>query len=111
MNKDRIKKLESISQAIISEAILEEVEDSQKDFWLINITWVKISSDLSYIDIYVSAFRNENILAKTLAKYNTQIQKRYHRSLEIRKLPKIRYRYDNQWKTGQDVCDVIQQIV
>ena len=110
MNQEKIKKLESISQAIIAEAIIEAVDDIQTDFWLINITGVKISSDLSYIDIYVSSFKNENILTKTLAKHNNQIQRIYHKSIHIRKLPKIRYRYDDAGQTGHDVCNVITKL-
>ncbi|MDR2411326.1 MAG: hypothetical protein LBD88_01690 [Candidatus Peribacteria bacterium] len=55
-----------------------------------------ISSDLSYLDVWISAFKNQNILAKTIAKYNNKIQSRYNKAVKIRKLPKIRYRYDNK---------------
>jgi hypothetical protein len=55
-----------------------------------------ISPDLSYLDVWVSAFKNEDILAKTLAKKNWIIQSRYNKAINIRKLPRIRYRYDNK---------------
>ncbi|MDR3150625.1 MAG: ribosome-binding factor A [Candidatus Peribacteria bacterium] len=60
------------------------------------MTDVVISSDLSYLDIWVSAFRNQEILAKTLAKHNHEIQNRYNKMMKIRKLPRIRYRYDDK---------------
>jgi ribosome-binding factor A len=44
----------------------------------------------------VSAFKNQNILAKTLAKYNNDIQAKYNKAMKIRKLPRIRYRYDDK---------------
>ncbi|MDR1945425.1 MAG: hypothetical protein LBQ59_05190 [Candidatus Peribacteria bacterium] len=55
-----------------------------------------ISPDLSYLDAWVSAFKNQNILAKTLAKYNNDIQAKYNKAMKIRKLPRIRYRYDDK---------------
>ncbi|MDR1987689.1 MAG: ribosome-binding factor A [Candidatus Peribacteria bacterium] len=60
------------------------------------VTDVIISSDLSYLDVWVSALKNEDILAKTLAKHNNEIQAKYNRIIKIKKLPKIRYRYDNK---------------
>ena len=110
MNQERIKKLESISRELVSHYILEELDDSELNFWIITVTWVKISSDLSYLDIYVSSLLNWETLAKTLAKHNREIQWRFNRALNIRKLPKIRFRYDNKWAIWQEVCDVIKSI-
>jgi ribosome-binding factor A len=107
MNNERLKKLERISKQLVSNFILESLEDSEKTFWIITITWVKISSDLSYLDIFVSSFLNSELLTKTLAKHNYEIQKRLNKSIDTRKLPKIRFRYDNSWKIWQDVCDTI----
>ncbi|MDR2640405.1 MAG: ribosome-binding factor A [Candidatus Peribacteria bacterium] len=60
------------------------------------ITNVVISSDLSYLDVWVSALKNEDTLAKTLAKHNNEIQSKYNKIIKIKKLPRIRYRYDNK---------------
>jgi ribosome-binding factor A len=109
MNTERLKKLERLSKQLVSNFVLEELEDSEKTFWIITITWVKISSDLSYIDIYVSSFLNSGLLTKTLAKHNYEIQKRLNKNIEIRKLPKIRFRYDDSWKIWQDVCNKINE--
>lgn len=110
MNKDRIKKLESLSREIVSNLIFEELEDSENIFWIITITDVIISPDLSYLDIWVSAFRNNEILAKTIATHNNAIQAKYNRAIAIRKLPKIRYRYDNKWEISQQVCEAINKV-
>ncbi|MDR0771535.1 MAG: ribosome-binding factor A [Candidatus Peribacteria bacterium] len=74
------------------------------------MTDVVISSDLSYLDVFVSALKNEELLAKTLAKYNDDIQGKYNRIVKIRKLPRIRYRYDDKGKVGQGVCEVINEL-
>lgn len=110
MNQERISKLERVSRELVTNFIFEELEDSEQTFWIITVTWVKISSDLSYLDIYVSSLKNWNILAKTLAKHNYEIQAKFNKILNIRKLPRIRYRYDNSWAIWQEVCELINQI-
>ena len=111
MNQERIKKLERVARELISNFIFEELEDSELTFWIITVTWVKISSDISYIDIFVSSLLNWEILTKTLAKHNREIQWRFNKALSIRKLPKIRFRYDDAWATWQEVCNVINEIM
>ena len=110
MNKDRIAKLESVAKELVTKFIFEELEDSEKNFWLITITWTKISSDLSYLDIFVSSLVNMNILPKTLAKHNYKIQKKFNKSIKIRKLPRIRFRYDEKWKISGDVLQTINSL-
>lgn len=111
MNKERLKKLEAVSHKVLSDIIFEETSEIWIDFWLITITEVVISSDLSYLDVWVSAFKNEDILAKTLAKQNYIIQSKYNKAINIRKLPKIRYRYDNKGKIWQEICETINKVV
>lgn len=111
MNNDRIKKLERISRELVTNYIFQEIEDSELTFWLITVTWVKISSDLSYLDIYVSALKNWETLAKTLAKHNYEIQSRLHKALSIRKVPRIRYRYDNSWAKWQEITDLMNKVL
>lgn len=111
MNQERIKKLERISRELVTQYIFEELEDSEQMFWIITVTKVKISSDLSYLDMYVSSLKNWNILAKTLAKHNNEIQAKFNRIVNIRKLPRIRYRYDNSWAIWQEVCEIINKVI
>ena len=109
MNQQRISKLESIAKQLVSNFIFEELEDSEQIFWIITVTWIKISSDLSYLDIYVSSFKNSDILPKTLAKHNYTIQKKLNKAIDIRKLPKIRYRYDSKWEIWEAICKQINK--
>jgi ribosome-binding factor A len=96
MDKIRLKKLESVSKELISKLIFEELSDNENNFGIITITDIVISTDLSYLDVWISAFKNQDILAKTLAKHNNKIQSKYNKAMKIRKLPKIRYRYDSK---------------
>lgn len=109
MNKDRIRKLESLSKELISNFIFEELEDSEKTFWIITITWVNISSDLSYLDIYISSLLNTELLTKTLAKHNHGIQRKLNKAINIRKLPRIRFRYDSSWEVWHRISETIKK--
>jgi len=111
MNNERIKKLERVSRELITSFIFEELDDTELTFGIITVTWVKISSDLSYLDIFVSSLLNWEILPKTLAKHNREIQWRFNRALKIRKLPKIRFRYDDSGAVWQNVCDTINKVI
>lgn len=110
MDKQRIKKLEGISKELIWNFISEELADKDNIFWLITITKIVISSDLSYLDVWVSSIENSDKLTKALAKCNTWIQAKFNRTIQIRKLPRIRYRYDNKWEIAQKVTETINTL-
>lgn len=110
MDNKRHKKLESLSKELISDLIKEELPDEENIFWLITITKIVISSDLSYLDVWVSSITNSEKLTKVLAKYNYPIQSRYYKLVQIRKLPRIRYRYDDKWEISSNVLKTINKL-
>lgn len=95
MNQQRIKKLEQASNRIITSYIIENLQDLSAEFGVINITGVKISSDISYLDVFVSCTLSPETLPKALAKHAYALHKKISSDISIRKLPKIRFRYDN----------------
>lgn len=110
MNEQRRKKLESVAKQLVSNYIFNFLEDSEKEFGIITITGVHISNDLSYLDIYVSCFKNQESLPKTLAQHNHEIQHAFNKSVPLRKYPKIRFRYDQKGQIGQDICNTINSL-
>jgi ribosome-binding factor A len=110
MNSERLKKLENVAQNLISSFILEEMQEEQSEFGLINVSGVKLSSDLSYLDVYVSAFKNQDHLTKALAKHNKDIQHRFHKAMVLRKIPRIRYRYDDSGELSQSINNTINSL-
>ncbi len=111
MNKERLKKLEWISKEILPSIIFEIIwKEAELEFQLITITWVKISTDLSYLDIYVSSIKNSERLAKFLAENNYEIQKKFNKSINIRKLPKIRFRTDESWKKSVWINSLMKEV-
>ncbi len=111
MKEERLKKLEWISLEVLPAIIFETIgREAELEFQLITITWVKISTDLSYMDVFVSAIKNPEKLAKFLAWYNYEIQKKFNKSVNIRRLPKIRFRSDNSWETSQNINSIVKDI-
>lgn len=102
--------MESMIWSLASEFLLLEVKEIEEDFWLINVTWVKLSSDLSYLDIFVSAIKNKENLTKALAKYDYIIVKKINERVQIRKTPRIRFRYDEKWEISQWITSLINSL-
>lgn len=94
-------KFESIAREIISWLIHDEMEMEEVDFGPITVTKAVVSKDKSYLDIYVSSFKNLDILPKTLAKHWFNIQRNANKLIKIRRVPKIRFRTD---KSGEDMA-------
>jgi ribosome-binding factor A len=110
MNQERLKKLESVTRQLVSSYIFEEMGEDALEFGLINITDIKISNDLSYLDIFVSSFQNQDMLTKALAKHASAVQRKFNKAVSIRKLPKIRFRYDDSGATGQKINETINSL-
>jgi len=110
MNQEKIKKLESISRWIIAEFFMEELREVEAEFSLINIAKIEISSDLSYLDIFVSSFKNQELLTKTLAKYAPEMNRKLHKKLSLRKMPKIRFKYDESWEISSEILWTINNL-
>lgn len=94
MDAKRLQKLESIAKKIASEQILSSLTDEEDIFGIITITKVKVSTDLSYIDIYVSSMKKKEDLCKTLSTRAHKIQRELAKNISIRKIPRVRLRYD-----------------
>lgn len=110
MNEERRKKLEWAVQNIIAPIVFEEAWEVGETHGVITITKVKISSDLSYLDVFVSCFVEPETLAHDIAKFWNAIQRRLNKSLDIYKLPRVRFRYDESWEVWMWVEQLIRSI-
>ena len=110
MKEERFKKLTWVMQEVIIEALWRELVDLEETFWMVTITWIKISTDLSYTDIYVSSLKNGEDLTKVLAKYAYKIQKQVVKKINIRKIPRLRFRYDNSWEISSQIIETVNNL-
>lgn len=102
------KKLNSILKEIVSRSILEHIDES--DFGLVTINQVNISTDLSYLDVYVSSLKNSDTLCKTLAKSAYLVKRDISREISLRKMPIVRFRYDDQMRQTTKILDTIKDL-
>lgn len=110
MKEDRLKKMQSMIWALASEFLFMEAKEIEDEFWLINVTWVKLASDLSYLDIFVSSFKNQENLCKALSKYDYEIVKKINERVQLRKSPRIRFRYDEKWEISRNITSLINTL-
>lgn len=110
MNREKRKKLEQVIRVIVSRFITEDLPDNENVFWIINISELILSTDGSYLDVKVSAFNNQDLLTKTLAKYAYIIQRSIWKEVGMRINPRVRFRYDDSGSIGQEITKEINAI-
>lgn len=99
----RIKKMEAWLKWIITNCIIEKTLEIQSEFWIININEIKMASDMSYLDIFVSSIKNSDKLCKTLANYAQDIKEEINKNITLRKTPIVRFRYDSSIENATDL--------
>lgn len=107
MKKDRLLKAQSICKKLIQEYFCEYIKEESITHGIITVTHVAISSELSYLDIYVSCLKNESTLTKSLSKYAENIERLLARKIDFIKIPKVRFKYD---ETGKNSFEIYQKI-
>jgi len=75
MKNERRVRAESISKKLISEYIINNLQELTLEHGIITITKVEISNDASYIDVFVSSLLGHETLTKTLSEYAHSIHK------------------------------------
>ncbi len=110
MKQERRKRAESISQKLLSEYLISDLQEMSSEFGIITITAVDISSDLSYIDVSVSSLKNTELLTKQLSEHAHDIQRLLGRKIEFIKVPRVRFRYDESGKTSFEIHQTLQEL-
>lgn len=110
MKQDRLKKMNSMLKKIVWTSILENTLEIQSDFWLITVNSVKLSTDMSYLDVFVSSIKNKEILCKTLAKNAQTIKEDINKKITLRKTPIIRFRYNNEMEFSTELISKINAL-
>lgn len=110
MNQERLKKLNSQLQEIVSTRLYEETIEIQSDFWLITVNSVLLAPDMSYLDIMVSCIKNNQTLCKTLANYAQSIKEDINKKMPLRKTPIIRFRYHDEMEFSTQLLQKINAL-
>jgi len=103
-------RLEKVAKKVLSEIIHNVMQEQESDFGLITVTDCRVSPDKSYLDVFVSSFKNNEILPKTLAKHGFDIQRQANRIIDVRRVPKIRFRYDESGQESSNLTSIINEV-
>ena len=106
----KIERMQNEFVEKISKIIKEEVKDTTIDF--VTITYVRISSDLSYAKVYFTCLNldKKNEIEKALNKASKFIEMKLSEIVEIRKMPELTFVYDNSIEYGNKIEEIIEQI-
>lgn len=110
MNQDRLKKMNSMLKEIVANSIYENTLEIQSDFWLITVNKVELATDMSYLDVFVSSIKNNELLCKTLAKYAQIVKEDIHKKANLRKTPIVRFRYDDEMEFSTKLITKINSL-
>jgi len=110
MKQDRLVRAQSISKKIIWEYFITNARELTTTFGIITITYIDISSDLSYMDIHVSSMMNHDWLTKELSQHAHPLQRVLGKEIAFIKVPKIRFKYDTSWKDSSEIYSTIKNL-
>ncbi len=110
MKQQRQNKMDARIQEIISEKIHVLTLEVQQDYWLITVNMTRLAPDMSYIDVFVSSIKNQEVLCKTLAKYAQEIKEELRDKIILRKTPIIRFRYDTSMEDESRIISKINAL-
>lgn len=110
MNQVRLKRLNNIFTIEISKILHEEIKDPDIDF--VSITGCNITNDLSFCKVYFTLLNEEKLIdtTKALNGASSYIRKLLASRVEIRKMPELRFQYDNSYNYGKHMDKVIEEL-
>ncbi len=106
----KLDRLSHIFVEEISKILMNEVNDEQLKF--VTITYVKITSDLSFAKVYFTVLdenRKEDV-AKALNKASGFIRSKLCEQVDIRKMPELNFVYDESIDYGDKIENIIDKL-
>ena len=109
----RTQRLGEQNQRDLATLIQRELKDPR--LGMVTVNFVKLSKDLSYADVNVTVLVADDAperIAASLAILNqasTFLRTELGRGLKVRKVPNLRFHYDDSLKRGADINALIHQ--
>ena len=105
----KIDRLNNMFVEEISKIIHEEIKD--KDIGFVTITDARITNDLSFAKVYITALDdNREKVLNALNKASSFIRTLLCDRVKIRKMPEIHFVYDESIEYGKKIEDIIERI-
>ena len=114
MAEFRTERVGQLIQEKIGALIVEgRIKDPRVNAFL-SVSRVNVSRDLSWAEVYISTFRPENSLAKSVAGLQNAagfIQAQLAKEIKIRQTPRLRFHEDKSIKDGFDMVRKLEELV
>ena len=110
MKSLKSKKMGSLFTREISRIILEEVKEPKAHDAI--ITGCDVTNDLSFAKVYFTCLNRDDkeIVEKALNKASSYIEISLSKKIDIRKMPKISFHYDNSIEYGEEIEKKIEEL-
>ena len=106
----KIERLEHKFAIEISIILKEEIKDEKKN--IVTVTDVDITNDLSFAKVYITVLdetKKEEVL-KVLNKASKFIEHELCKRVEVRKMPELKFLYDDSIEYGNNIEQIIERI-
>lgn len=106
----KIERLEHKFAIEISNVIKQEIKDERIQF--VTITDVSITNDLSFAKVYVTVLNDSerDSILKVLNKASSFIQYELSKRVDIRKMPSLKFVYDESIEYSNNIEKIIESI-
>ena len=105
----KIDRLNNAFVEKISEIIHDEIKDT--DIKMVTITDARVTNDLSFVKVYFTTMDDDrNKVLKALNKASSFIRTKLCDKIDIRKMPEVKFVYDESIEYGKKIEDIIERI-
>ena len=114
MSSNRPEKVADLLKREISLILSQEVKDPRLQN--INITAVKVTDDIGIAYLYYTVIgksirkRDSNIEAKTLAKLGGMIRSKLSKIIEMRRVPKLIFKFDESIEYSENIENLLKNL-
>ena len=105
------ERLEKIIEREIGTLILSQVKDERLKY--VTITKVTLTNDLSIATVYYTVLGNDvqrEATTNKLLEAKGFIRTALSKVLEIRKVPELRFKYDDSFEYGKKIDDILKDL-
>lgn len=106
----KMERLGNIFAKEISNILATEIKDQNIKF--VTITAANVTNDLSYVKVYFTVLENskKDIILESLKKASRFIRKQLCERVELRKMPEIKFIYDESIVYGNRIEKIIDEL-
>jgi len=113
MDKQRLKRVESLLRDELAALILKEVKDPRIDT-LLSITEIKVARDLSVAKVYISYYADSKKCLQLVTVLNHAapfFQQELAKRVRLRRMPHLVFLHDNSIERGFRITETLKRIL